>query len=419
MRPTDFAGLVVNGEMLGKKIESDKSVLVQLLDGIGLPNLSRFNDMRTWPRLLSEEEAAMIATRGDEKALSQAVERACNERAGECEGPVGRYSVEIQVENKSRLIASESARDTQTTLDTLLTLSNGLGKLPGPKSVVLFSEGYYTGDFQERVRQVAGLSARNRVRISTIDARGLGGTDARQQSLLGEAPVVGVTDFGANLGFDENADVLTTLALDTGGLRIKNRNILRPALDAIATQEGTYYMLGYSPQDPFDGSYRTIDVRTTRPGVTVRARRGYLAVRVSKEAPPAELPAAPGRTPPVEPPATSAGATPPPAVAPATALPPATAAPGAAPGAAPAATSPGTGLRLRPDGPANVAALSARDATAPAPSETAARLAGSTRRSLGGRRARLGGLRARAGGVRAGALRRGPRGLGSRAREAA
>jgi VWFA-related protein len=371
MRPIDLAGLVVNGEMLGKKIQSDKAVLVGLLDGIGPPNQSRFNDMRTWPRLLSEEEAVRIGN-GDEKIRDLAVQRACTERAGDCDGPA-RYGVEVEVENKSRLIASESARDGQTALTTLLALANGLGQLPGPKSVILFSEGFYTGDFQERVRQVAGLSARNRVRISTLDARGLG-SDVRQQGLLGEAPVVGVTDFGANLGFDPNADVLTTLALDTGGLRIKNRNILRPALDDIATQEGTYYMLGYSPREPFDGSYRAIEVRTTRADVLVRARRGYLAVKVSEAAaaPAAELPggrpagrAAAGDAPPTAPPA---GGPPPGGAAAGTAV----AAPGAAP---PPAANPATGLRLRPDGPANVATLSAASGASPAASEAAAKLA--------------------------------------------
>ena len=56
----------------------------------------------------------------------------------------------------------------------------------------------------------------------------------------------------------------------------------RPAAGARSDRRpiaGTYYMLGYSPQKPFDGSYRTIEVSVRRPDVTVRARRGYLAAR--------------------------------------------------------------------------------------------------------------------------------------------
>ena len=61
--------------------------------------------------------------------------------------------------NKSALMSGESARDAQTTLTVLQTLANGLGRFPGPKHVVFFSEGFYTGDFAERVTQVSGLAA--------------------------------------------------------------------------------------------------------------------------------------------------------------------------------------------------------------------------------------------------------------------
>ncbi len=368
LRPIDLAGLVVNGTMLGNRIESDKKTLLDQLDGIGPPNLSRYSEMRIWPRILTEEEAARIA-RNEEKIRDAAVERACAERPGDCAGN-GRFAVESEVEQKGRQIASESARDAQIALDTMLTLARGLGKFPGPKQVVLFSEGFYTGDFQDRVKDIAGQSARHRVRISTLDARGLG-SDLRQQGLLSEAPVVGTTDFGANLGFDENADVLTTLALDTGGMRVRGRNDLRPALDAIGAEAGTYYLLGYSPQEPFDDSYRTIDVRVRRPGVTVRARRGYLAAKVS---PPATAPSSPALAP-------TGGAAPPsrpsevPASPPPTTLPSAAGGAGTVPAAA-ATTSAEARLRLRPDGPAHVAALTESATTAsPSASDAAARLA--------------------------------------------
>ena len=288
LRAQDLAGLVVNGEMLGNKIVSDKKVLLGLLEGVKLPNLSRQNDMRQWPRILTEEEAFHIV-RSSRNAREQAVLRACNERPSDCNGN-GRSVVEAEIEGKATLMTGESARDAQTTLTVLQTLASGLGRLPGPKQVVLFSEGFYTGEFAERVTHVAGLAAQNRVRISTLDARGLN-TDPRMQNIFGEQPTQGVGDL-ATLGSDVDADVLTTLALETGGERVRNRNDLRPALDHLATESGTYYMLGYSPQIPFDGSYRRIDVTVRRPDVTVRARRGYVAAR-----PPAREPGVSPRPP--------------------------------------------------------------------------------------------------------------------------
>jgi len=359
LRPADFAGIVVNGNMLGNRLVSDKTALLAQLDTMGLPNLSRFNEMRQWPRILSEEEASQISA-NNETVRDAAVQRACNERPGDCAG-LARYGVESDVENKSREITSNALRDGQTTLTVLLTLANGLGRFPGTKQVVLFSEGFFTGDFAERVTQVSGLAARNRVRMSTLDARGLN-TDPRQQDFLGESPTVSTSDLVV-LGNDTNADVLATLALETGGERIRNRNNLRPALDRIADESSTYYMIGYVPIKPFDGSYRSIDVKVRRPGVRVIARRGYLATHVpDKEPPPQPVPQTDARTPALTPPAVAPGAAPA-SVAPGTAG-PAPAAPGApgtaGPPSVPSAPSVSSAIRLRPAGNPDTATLGNR-----------------------------------------------------------
>ncbi|MBI3264350.1 MAG: tetratricopeptide repeat protein [Acidobacteria bacterium] len=58
--------------------------------------------------------------------------------------------------------------------------------------------------------------------------------------------------------------------------------MVAPALEQVAQEAGTYYVLAYSPTNSQDdGSFRRIEVRLKRPGLTVRARRGYLATRMS------------------------------------------------------------------------------------------------------------------------------------------
>ena len=64
---------------------------------------------------------------------------------------------------------------------------------------------------------------------------------------------------------------------------IRAENNLGRAMDVIASHAGTYYVLGYhSSNAKFDGKFRLIEVRVKRPGVSVRARHGYLALDPSK-----------------------------------------------------------------------------------------------------------------------------------------
>ena len=61
-----------------------------------------------------------------------------------------------------------------------------------------------------------------------------------------------------------------------------NINNVGPALDEIAADTNTYYVLGYQPLNTkFDGKYRRIEVRVKRADLTVRARKGYLALAPS------------------------------------------------------------------------------------------------------------------------------------------
>jgi VWFA-related protein len=72
-------------------------------------------------------------------------------------------------------------------------------------------------------------------------------------------------------------EALRTLAAETDGTVVLNTNIER-ALPRLLTDVGAYYLLGYiSTNQKLDGRYRRLTVRVKRPGVTVRARPGYLA----------------------------------------------------------------------------------------------------------------------------------------------
>ena len=74
-------------------------------------------------------------------------------------------------------------------------------------------------------------------------------------------------------------DTLRTLAEETGGRAIVNRNDLRPGLEQMLADANGYYLLGYnSSAAPTDGEFHEIEVRVSNPSLRVRARPGYWAI---------------------------------------------------------------------------------------------------------------------------------------------
>src|SRR6266487_2174318 len=72
-------------------------------------------------------------------------------------------------------------------------------------------------------------------------------------------------------------DSLRTLAENTDGLAIVDNNNLAAGMKRVVADLSSYYLLGYYANTKLDGKYHAITVRVKRPGVQVRARRGYMA----------------------------------------------------------------------------------------------------------------------------------------------
>ena len=72
-------------------------------------------------------------------------------------------------------------------------------------------------------------------------------------------------------------DTLRTLASQTDGRAIVNRNDLGTGMTQIVRDTSAYYLLGYnSTQSPSDGKFHEIKVQVKRPGIQVRAHRRLL-----------------------------------------------------------------------------------------------------------------------------------------------
>ena len=71
---------------------------------------------------------------------------------------------------------------------------------------------------------------------------------------------------------------MRTLAGATDGYAAVNSNDIGAGFRRVADRLTSYYLLGYYSTNTLnDGKFRKIDVKVTRPGVSVAARRGYLA----------------------------------------------------------------------------------------------------------------------------------------------
>ncbi|MDO8834585.1 MAG: VWA domain-containing protein, partial [Vicinamibacterales bacterium] len=73
-------------------------------------------------------------------------------------------------------------------------------------------------------------------------------------------------------------DSLQTAAANTDGVAVINSNNIDAGLSRVVADLTSYYLIGYaSTNAKLDGRFRSIRVRAKRPGIEIRARRGYQA----------------------------------------------------------------------------------------------------------------------------------------------
>lgn len=125
-------------------------------------------------------------------------------------------------------------------------------------------------DDERYFRDIMGDANRTNVSFYPIDPRGLPVFDTP----IGPAqPLPPNADLKSLHG---RLETLRTLAVNTDGVAILDSNDLEKGLRRLADDLTSYYLLGYySTNAKADGRYHTIDVKVTRPGISVRARHGY------------------------------------------------------------------------------------------------------------------------------------------------
>ena len=132
----------------------------------------------------------------------------------------------------------------------------------------------------EAVRDTVSSATRANVNIYSIDPRGLTslGDELIEVRGLPDDPNLnlGPTSLRDELQLSQNS--LRILAEDAGGFAIVDSNDISAAFGRIAADNSRYCVLGYcSTNERRDSRFRKIEVRLSRPGLIVRARKGYVA----------------------------------------------------------------------------------------------------------------------------------------------
>jgi hypothetical protein len=192
--------------------------------------------------------------------------------------------------DQAEMVRAYKARNTFTVLKNV---ADYMGAIRGRrKAVVLFSEGVdydiydainnqYATEIRQYGQDAIAAATRANVSFYAVDPRGLTGADDGLGAELRALP----SDPSLGLGFGAlqrevqiAQDSLRTISDETGGFASLNSNDYQNGFARIIQDNSSYYVLGYYSTDTKrDGTFRTLNVRVKRPGLQVRARKGYVA----------------------------------------------------------------------------------------------------------------------------------------------
>jgi VWFA-related protein len=200
------------------------------------------------------------------------------------------------------------------TLTAFHAIAQAVSGLPGRKNLIWVSGSFpiatytriikYSADgendpnrvafnevYEDRIRETTSALTDARLAVYPVDARGLVGQllgGAENQGVNSAGLLVGGAEYAQNLqlasgSLQEMQATMKQVAGDTGGRFFINQNDLEHSVALSMADGSSYYLLGYTPQGKSDGKFHKIEVKVNRPGVNVRARRGYYASVLSED----------------------------------------------------------------------------------------------------------------------------------------
>jgi VWFA-related protein len=193
-----------------------------------------------------------IRLTSDRDAIKKAIET--------FEGRKGNYTPRTPLEDEAigRAPALAERARAQVVLSGLRALASRLGAAPGRSAIIVVSEGFTVvpGAMAARTLPDVGIVERFANRY--------------------DVPVYGFDPRVAPQATDDPS-ALASLAAQTGGTFSAGAD-LEGALRQIARELDSGYLLTFHPDGADDGKFHEVTVRTSRRGVQVRARAGYISL---------------------------------------------------------------------------------------------------------------------------------------------
>jgi VWFA-related protein len=199
-----------------------------------------------------------------------------------------------QIHLATGLRFAESLSNGMDAMDSLRELVRSQENLPGRKVILYLADGLaFPVNRRDAVDNV--ISHANRVGVSfyTIDTRGLTAEDPMLKSLSmleragAESSAQAADPASGHLQDDDVAltavssttENMRELAESTGGFAVTSTNEIAAPMQRMMEDIRTHYELAYTPTSTnYDGHFRKIEVRVSRPKVTVQTRKGYFAL---------------------------------------------------------------------------------------------------------------------------------------------
>jgi VWFA-related protein len=188
-------------------------------------------------------------------------------------------------------------------LRTLRNIADYMAGIRGRrKALVYLSEGInydvtnpfantHATDVQREIRDMVAAATRANVNVYSVDPRGVtsGMEDAIEIGAVPQDMSISATGLMDEMRLEH--DSLRVVAEETGGFAVLNQNDFRDGFSRILEDNSSYYVLGYYPtNEKRDGKFRSVQVKILKPGLRVRARKGYTAPTAAKKAEPVETP---------------------------------------------------------------------------------------------------------------------------------